>query len=148
MPIDLLTLDEFATSPDSLRIYRGDRLIFNSRKDGLRPLMEYIDTVEDKSPGVTVYDRITGNGAALLCVLARVSCVYSPLGSDLASRTLRAYNVKYYFHKVVPFIEGRQGQGMCPMEAASKGQSPESFYEVMRLRYSGRDAAAEIKTTE
>jgi len=148
MPTDLVTLDEFAAGPDSLRIYRGERLIFRSGKDGLRPLMEYIDTVADKASGVTVYDRITGNGAALLCVLARADCVYSLLGSDLASRTLEAYNVKYHFQKSVPFIEGRQGRGMCPMEVASRDKSPESFYEVMCLRYRGSDAAAEIKITE
>jgi hypothetical protein len=134
-------LEEFASSPDSLRVYWGGSLIYSSRKDGLLPLMEYLGTVARNYRAVTVFDRIAGNGAALLCVVAGVAAVYSPLGSILASRTLEEYNIKHYFSRVVPYIEGRRGQGMCPIEVASQGQSPESFCKVMQTRHAGKDAA-------
>jgi len=126
---------DFLASDDTLWVYSGDRLLFTSAKDGLLPLLDYIDKFAPYEEGVAVFDRIVGNAAALLLVKAAGKKVYSPLGSELAARTLDNYAVEYHFSEAVPYIRNPSGQGMCPMEKLSLNKSPEEFYELMKLSY-------------
>jgi len=73
-----------------------------------------------------------GNAAALLSVKADCRKVYSPVGSQLAIKTLGDYNAEYHFIKIVPYIQNREGEGMCPMEKLSINKSPDEFYETVR----------------
>ena len=127
---------EFLGSDDTLRVYQGDRPVFTSKQDRLLPLMEYIDKVPVQGP-VTVFDRIMGNAAALL--VTRINCreVYSPLGSELAVRTLEGSGIGYHLDKIVPCIQREDG-GMCPMEELSLGKEAEEFYAEMLARLAGR----------
>ncbi len=79
-----------------------------------------------------------GNAAALLSVKADAKQVYSPLGCEFARNTLDKYNIKHHLDKVVPFIQARDGENMCPMEklSISKDMSPDEFYEVVKRHYS------------
>ena len=126
--------NDFLISADTLWVYDGDSLIFTSNKDGLQPLLEYIDRIVPYQNEIKIFDKIMGNAAALLSVKADCRKVYSPLGSQLAIKTLGDYNAEYYFTKIVPYIQNREGQGMCPMEKLSINKSPEEFYEAVRRR--------------
>lgn len=110
---------EFLASGDTLRVYSGDKLIFTSSEDGLRSLLEYLGGFYPCEKDVTVFDRITGNAAALL--LRKIFCreVYSLLGSRLAVKTLHHFGIGYHFTNIVPYIESRGQEGMCPMEKLS-----------------------------
>ena len=124
----------FLASDDSLWIYRGKKLVFTSKKDRLLPLMDYIAAGEAGRLPVVIYDKVIGNAAALLAVIVKAGMVYSPLGSELAIKTLDRYGVKYRLAKVVPFIMRDDGQGLCPMEQLSIDKSPEEFYALMKAR--------------
>ena len=124
--------DDFIASEDSLRVYDEDQLIFQSGKDRLQPLLDYIADFT-LYPGKTIiFDRITGNAAALLAIKAGCQEVYSPLGSELAARTLSSHHIEYYFTEVVPYIQKADQQGMCPMEKLSIGKNPEEFYQALQ----------------
>jgi hypothetical protein len=122
----------FLDSDDTLRVYRGGKLVFSSKKDRLLPMMEYIAERADRQNGVIIYDKVMGNAAALLAVVAGASGVYSPLGSELAVKTLEKSGIEYSLLKTVPFIVRDDGQAMCPMEQLSIGKSPGEFYEIMK----------------
>ncbi len=124
--------NEFLASGDTLQVYEEDNLLFSSSKDRLIPLLEYIDKFAPCHRQVVIFDRIMGNAAALLCIQAGCSEVYSPLGSQLAIKTLERYSIKYHFTEVVPHIQKPNGQDMCPMEKLSLDRGPEEFYQVMR----------------
>ena len=124
--------DDFLISKDTLRVYKGNRLLFASGKGRLAPLLEYINRLTPHQKDVTVFDRIVGNGAALLLKKALCGRVYSPLGSELAVKTLSSYGIKYHFTEVVPYIQNSAREDMCPMEKLSIGKSPEEFYEALR----------------
>ena len=124
--------DDFLISKNTLRVYKGNRLLFASGKGRLVPLLEYIDRFTPHQKDVTVFDRIVGNGAALLLKKALCSRAYSPLGSELAVKTLSSYGIKYHFTEVVPYIQNSAREDMCPMEKLSIGKSPEEFYEALR----------------
>jgi hypothetical protein len=132
MPADLL--NDFLDSDDTLRVYRGEKLVFSSRKERLLPLLEYLAAGNHGRTPVAVYDKVMGNAAALLSVRAKAREVYSPLGSEFAVKTLEKYGLKYRLVKIVPFIMRDDGQGMCPMEQLSLGKEPEEFHREMRRR--------------
>ena len=132
MPADLFR--DFLASADTLRIYRGKTLVFTSQKERLLPLMEYNAAGGAKRHPVIIYDKVMGNAAALLSVLAHAREVYSPLGSQLAIKTLEKHGIRHHLDKVVPCIMRDDGQGMCPMEELSIGKTPEEFYKVMKAR--------------
>lgn len=129
--------NEFRASDDTLRVYKDERLIFASRKERLLPLVDYIDTCAPRESGVTVFDRVVGNAAALL--LTRISCreVYGELGSKLAEGTLQQFGIRYHFVETIPYVENNRRDGMCPMEELSSNKTPDEFYESLRTRISG-----------
>jgi len=126
--------NEFLTSSDTLWVYEGDQLIFSSSKDRLLPLLEYIDWFTPYHQQVVIFDKITGNAAALLLIKAGCQEVYSPLGSRLAIKTLDKYGIKYYLTEIVPYIQKPGGEDMCLMEKLSIDKEPEEFYEVIRSK--------------
>ena len=127
MSVELFS--EFLGSGDTLRVYCRGRMVFTSTKPGILPLLEY-DRSAPCEKGVTVFDRVVGNAAALL--LSRLSCreVYSPLGSQLAGETLRRAGISYHFTETVPLIQNQRREDMCPMEKLSLGKDPEEFYQA------------------
>ncbi len=123
---------EFLTSGDTLRVYQGNRLRFASNREGLLPLLEYIEGSAPHPGQAVIFDRITGNAAALLAVKAACREVYSPLGSQLAVKTLQSYGIKYHLSEVVAYIQDASRKDMCPLEKLSIGKKPEEFYEAIR----------------
>jgi len=120
-------------SSDTLRVYKGSKLLFASNKGRLLPIIEYIDRFVPYHQRVVIFDKIIGNAAALLCVRANCREVYSPLGSQLAIRTLDKYGVEYHFTEIVPCIQQAEDEAMCPMERLSMDKSPDEFYEIIRI---------------
>jgi hypothetical protein len=121
--------DNFISSTDTLRVYFDETLLFSSEKDGLLPLVEYLDT-SDRPASVVVMDKVTGNAAALLSVLAGCTEIHSPLGSEIAAVTLEKYSIPYHFGETVPYIQRPNSQEMCPMEKLSLEKDPEEFYQA------------------
>ena len=124
--------NEFLSSDDTLRVYEAEQLVFSSDKDRLLPLLDYIAQSTPHHQDVIIFDKIMGNAAALLSIKAGCQEVSSPLGSELAARTLDRHGIKYHLVKTVPYIQRGDGQDMCPMEKLSLDKGPEEFYEVMR----------------
>ena len=124
--------NEFLTSNDTLRVYEGNQLIFSSSKDRLLPLLEYLEQFAPHHQQVVVFDKIMGNAAALLSVKADCQEVCSPLGSQLAIKTLAKYGIKYHLTRIVPFIQRADGQDMCPMEKLSLDKEPDEFHQTMK----------------
>jgi hypothetical protein len=125
---------EFLVAKDTLCVYRDEKLVFSSQKDRLLPLMDYTASHGRSEKPIVIFDKIMGNAAALL--VSRLNCreVYSPLGSELAIKTLDKFNIKYHLDETVPYICRPDGKRMCPMEELSLGKSPEEFYEEMKKR--------------
>ncbi len=126
-PSRISVFDDFLASSDSLRVYHGRKLMFSSTRATLLPLVEYLDGCRSYRRQVVIYDKIVGNAAALLSVLANCREIYSPLGSQLAVATLERYRVAYHFAEIIPYITKSDSPDMCPMEKLSIGMEPEEF---------------------
>jgi hypothetical protein len=126
--------NDFLTSDDTLRVYRNKTLVFSSQKDRLLPLMDYSAEYGRAEKPVVIFDRVMGNAAALLVIRLNCREVYSPLGSELAVKTLDKNGLKYHLDEIVPYICRPDGKRMCPMEELSLGKNPEEFYQEMKSR--------------
>jgi hypothetical protein len=123
---------EFLASGDTLRVYQESRLVFASDKGRLLPLLEYIDRFAPGHQGVIIWDKVTGNAAALLSIKADCREVYSPLGSQLAAETFDKYGIKYRLTRIVPYIRQPHRDEICPMEKLSLGKEPDEFYNALK----------------
>ena len=126
------SFQKFLMSSDSLHVYKANKIIFTSDKAGLLPLLEYIDRFSLCHQQVTIFDKIMGNGAALLSILANCQKIYSPLGSQLAINTLDKYLISYHITNTVPYIRKTPRGKMCPMEKLSLHKEPEEFYTAVK----------------
>src|SRR4030042_1143206 len=124
--------DEFLTNDNTLRVYKGNKLIFASDKDRLLPLVEYLEKFASMHRNVVIFDKILGRAAALLCIMANCREVYSPLGSRLAVEVLERNGIKHHLSQIVPCIQKPNHEDMCPMEALSIGKEPEEFYRLIK----------------
>ena len=123
---------EFLKSGNSLWVYKDGRSLFTSSKGGILPLLEYIETLAPHHRQITIFDKVVGNAAALLSVKAAVEEINSPLGSELAVKTLRDYDIKYHFSETAPYIINRSQDDMCPMEKLSLDKDPDEFYTAIK----------------
>jgi len=124
--------ESFLKSGDSIWIISSGRTVFSSqKKGGVSPLLSYIEPSPFMDE-VVVFDKVTGNAAALLMKKACCRKVLSPLGSKLATETLKRFGIVRHFMKTVPHIINREGNGMCPFEKMSTGKSPDDFYELVK----------------
>ena len=135
--------NRFLIGSDTLQVYKGSTLLFASNKDGLSPLLEYIDGFAYYYQ-VVIFDKIMGNAAALLAIKAGCREIFSPLGSQIAIKTLTKYHIQYHLTKIVPYIQKPDGKDMCPMEKLSINREPEEFHELVRNahEHSGNTSAA------
>ena len=129
----------FVNSSDTFRVYHQGKLIFKSKQEQLRPLLDYIDKFPPRVQGVVIFDRIVGNAAALLLKKAFCREIYSPLGSEFAARTLSEQGIKYHFSKTVPYIINKAGDDICPMEKLSLGITSEEFFQHLCQLLSKRE---------
>jgi len=125
--------EKFLKTEDTLWICLTGNLLFRSTEKGIAPLLTYLQEFPPHPEGVTVFDRVVGNAAALLSKKAFGKKVYSLMGSELAAETLKRLGIAYSFLTVVPYISNQAGDDMCPFEKASIGKSPEAFYELVRV---------------
>jgi len=105
------------------------------------PLMEYLSGATTRYQRITILDKVMGNAAALLSVKTGCHEVWSPLGSELAIRTLDRYGISYHLNATVPYITQADGKTMCPMEKLSIDKEPEEFYRVLKTRIEASEPA-------
>lgn len=122
----------FQGTEDTVWICSFGTLLFRSTESGIMPLLTYLEEFEPPPEGVTVFDRVIGNAAALL--LKKASCreAYGTVGSEIAAESLERMGIPHSFQTTVPVIINRAGDGMCPFEKASIGKSPDEFYKFAR----------------
>ena len=96
---------------------RGEEVLFASRKSGIAPLLELIDSGID-AVGATAADKIVGKAAALLYVFMGVSRVEADVLSEAGEEVLRTYSIAYSAKVRTKHIVNRRGDDICPMERA------------------------------
>lgn len=124
--------EKFITSDFGLEIRSNGEIIFQSKKEGIAGLLEFIDNYGRKTENLVVFDTKIGNAAALLCVYAGVKEIFAVLGSEEAKKTLDTFNIKFFFQKTISCILNKTETDICPMEKLSISKAPEEFYLLVK----------------
>lgn len=118
----------------TLYVENNNTRLFESRDPMLFPLYQCLTEHREDMAGSIVVDKIVGGAAAYLCALGKVSQVITPTVSEPAIHIFRAYNIRLYAERIIPFVINRQGTGLCPMEKLSRQfDDPEAFFEHLKM---------------
>lgn len=119
----------------SIQVEKNGKLIYQSQKPMLKPLFLCLTEHRREMEGSTVIDKIVGQAAAYICVLAKVKRVLTPVASQSACDVLKENNIELKALRIIPQIMNRDNTDQCPMEklAVSSG-SPKKFYQELESR--------------
>lgn len=105
-----------------------------SELSGVRPLMGLVNSDEDLK-GWSAADRVVGRAAALLYVYLGVAEVFAQVLSKSAEEVFLAHKILYSCDILTEGIINRTGDGLCPMEQATKGIfDPEEGMNAIRTK--------------
>lgn len=104
---------------DTCVVCRNGKIVLSSRERGVKPLMEWIGQKKDLTDACAA-DRVVGSAAASLYALLGACAVYGSVMSENGIRVLRENGILYDYGEKVPQILNRRGDGLCPMEKASR----------------------------
>lgn len=97
-------------------IRQGEQ-IYQFTERGIRPFMSLLEDGIDLK-GAVAADKVVGKAAALLMQKAKIDAVYAAVISEPACKVLQDAGIELAFGTLVPRIQNRQGDGLCPMESA------------------------------
>ena len=85
---------------------------------GVKPLLNWLENPA-LGKGFCAADKVVGKATAYLYSLLGAKAVYAGVMSESAWNVLQKEGIEASYGTLVPYIVNRQGDGMCPMEAAT-----------------------------
>jgi Domain of unknown function (DUF1893) len=107
---------KYQTNDYTFVIVRDARVIATGTRDGIGELLQVVAEQGDALNGASLADKIVGKAVAMVAIYAGITAIYTPLGSELAEQTLRAHSVPFQADTIVPRIQNKRSDGLCPME--------------------------------
>ena len=131
---DLDLAREVISSEDcSIVVVQNGKIWKKKKGDGVKPMLEAINEMGEDIYGSVIGDKILGKASALLCRYAKASGVYSPQGTKTAIALLIMGGVPCQVDKMIPFIENRSGDDICPFEKMLTDiVSPNEAYNILK----------------
>lgn len=112
---------------------RGDE-VYTSTQRGVKPLVVWLESGKDLK-GFCAADRVVGKATAFLYVLHGVKAVYAHVISRSALQVLTEHHIETEYRTRVDHIINRQGNGICPFEAAVLDVvAPDAAYKTIRKK--------------
>lgn len=97
---------------------KGDEY-YKSTRRGVAPLLGWLEEGID-AKGFSAADKVVGKATAFLYCLLGVSAVHANVVSDAAVTVLQQHNIPLNWDQRVTAIQNRAGNGLCPMELATR----------------------------
>lgn len=107
---------KYQTNDYTFVIVRDARVIATGTRDGIGELLEVVAAQGDALKGASLADKIVGKAVAMVAISAGINAIYTPLGSELAGQMLKAHGVAFQADTIVPRIQNKRSDGLCPME--------------------------------
>ena len=119
-------------SDHSIVVIKNNKIILTKKGDGVRPILETIEELKDEMQDAIVGDRILGKASAFMLRYSHVKGVYSPQATKTAIALLIMGAIPCQVDELIPFIQNRSKDGMCPFEKMLKDvDSPEDAYNIL-----------------
>ena len=97
---------------------RGETVYASTRR-GIAPLMGWLEDGTDLR-GFSAADKVVGKATAMLYCLLGVRTVYARVMSRAAIQVFEQQGIPYFYEKAADAIANRTGDGLCPMETATR----------------------------
>lgn len=111
-----------------------DGQIHTSTQRGVKPLVLWLVSGEDFS-GFSAADKVVGKATAFLYVRLGAKAVYASVISKSALEVLRENGICVEYGSLAENIINRQGDGICPFEAAVlEVRDSEAAYREIRRK--------------
>lgn len=123
--------EKFLGGAWGLEVWSGEKVIFRSKKSGVIGLLDFIKKNGRKHKDIVIFDKIVGQGVALLAAFLKAKAVYGITGSRLAAKRLKSFGIKFYFQKTVPNILNKDRTDLCPLEKISLGKDPLEYCRIL-----------------
>jgi hypothetical protein len=114
-------LEELDKTGNSLMIYRGSRLIFQSASKGIRPHLEAIETHGEALHGTLMVDKIVGRAAALLILYSEAAEAHTQVLSRPGKQVLDMHGLPTIYVELTDHIKLKDGSIYCPFERMVQG---------------------------
>jgi hypothetical protein len=125
-------LEELDRTGNSLMIYRGRRLIFQSASKGIRPHLEAIEKHGEALRGTLMVDKIVGRAAALLMLYSEAAEAQAQVLSRPGKQVLDMHGLPTTYVELVDHIKMKDGSIYCPFERMVQDISdPEEAYAAI-----------------
>ncbi len=125
-------LEELDNTGNSLMIYKGGRLIFQSASKGIRPHLEAIEMHGEALRGTVMVDKIVGRAAALLILYSEAAETHAQVLSRPGKQVLDQHGLSTKYEELVDHIKMKDGSIYCPFERMVQGVSdPDEAYTVI-----------------
>ncbi len=98
-------------------VIRQKEHLYKFTERGIRPFMSLLENGTDLT-GAACADKVVGKAAALLMQKAGIATLYAGIISEPATKVLTDAGIEYEYGTLVPRIQNRKGDGLCPMESA------------------------------
>jgi hypothetical protein len=127
------SLEYFAVKKQSFVLLKNEKIIYQSKSQGLKPLIFCLKKYKRRMRGGRVFDKVIGRAAALLLAHGKAKEVWTPVVSVPALAVLRKNKIKTVYQKKVKNIMNRDGSDFCPMEKRSRGKSSKEFCKILAI---------------
>lgn len=112
----------------TLCIVKDNDVVYSSKDRGVYPIYHAVIDSDFDIEGASVADKVTGKGAALLCVYGKIGTLHTGIISKPALKVLKDNNIIVTYERLVDNIKNRSGDGLCPVESLSKDiESPQDI---------------------
>lgn len=120
----------------SLLVLSGSRVLYSSKADGIRPLIEAIDSLGIKMlQGSVIVDKVVGKASALLICYFGAKRTFAKIMSVTGAGVLRAHRVDYFAKKLVREIRNKNNTDICPFEkVVMQVDKPSEAYTLIRSK--------------
>lgn len=121
-------------------VKHGDKLLKTTDR-GIKPFLLWIENGENLQ-GAVAADKVVGKAAAFLMEKAGISAVYAAVLSEPAEAVLKNAGIAYTYSHLVPRIQNRAGDGLCPMESAvMEMDNAETAFTALKSKMQGKAIA-------
>lgn len=117
----------------SLVLVKNSKLIFETKKVGLRGFLQAIEEYSDALTEASVADKIIGKAAALLCVYSKVEAAFAITLSQGGLEILKSHHIRIEFENLTTTILNLGKTDQCPFEKLVENiAEPKRAYEKIK----------------
>jgi hypothetical protein len=128
-----LARDLINKSNISVVVIKNGVILSKKSGNGLRPMLEVIIELDKEIYGSVIGDKILGRASAFLCIYCKSIGVYSPQSTKKAISILSKEGIPYQIDKIIPFIQNKNGDDICPFEKMIENiESPIEAYKILK----------------